>query len=232
MRRARPRQCETEDPETRGQTDRLSGQRLREAGAGRSEGRCGGARRGMRPAPPPAPGRPGAASRAAGFERCRGGGGARGEREGRRSRVERNAPATGGRRQDAPDRGAPRCRPPSRPPAARARPGGAGAAAGAGGGSSELEPRAPECRVSAAALARRRSGRRPQARGFRPGRGCPRSVGHRACPMACGLRLGLRTPPPTQLGDLLGNFPGVGCFLWAWKRRPGGLACRGRGWPI
>ena len=217
MRRARPRGYKT-NARTDTHTRRAAPPR---GGDGRSEGRRGDARGGLRPAPPPAPGRPGAASRAAGSERG-GGGGARGGREGGReekreggasgpNRDERNAQATGGRRQDAPARWPLRHRPPTRSPAARARPGGAGAAAGAGGGSSELEPRAPECRVSASALARGRPGRGPPAGGLWAGRGCPWSVGHGVCPMAKGSAKAVHPSP--QLGDLRGNFPGVRPFF-------------------
>lgn len=73
---------------------------------------------------------------------------------GRRGQAQRSALAIGSlHRQDAPARGPIRRQPPPRPLAAGAQCQGAGTAAGARGGSSELEPRVPQCRVSAAAPA-------------------------------------------------------------------------------
>lgn len=118
-------------------------------------------------------------------------------------RIERNPPATGSRRQDAPAHGPFRRQPPPRPPAARAPPGGAAAAAGAGGGKSEQEPRAPECWVSAAVARGRREGGSwaggPLARAL-GGEGLS-AVG-RSWGLSEGPRAPLRTarPAPPNLG--------------------------------
>lgn len=72
---------------------------------------------------------------------------------GRRGRAQRSALTIGSHRQDAPARRLLLRQPPPQPLAAGSQCRGAGTAAGAGGGSSELEPRAPECWVSAAAPA-------------------------------------------------------------------------------
>lgn len=165
---------------TQGQTPWRAAPQRGGGGAVRGAGRRRPRRHAPYSAPRPRP--PSAACRAAGAERG-GGGGARAGSEGRAagpSRVKRSAPAKGGRRQYAAAHGPLLRQPSSLSPAARAWPGGAGATAGAGGWNCEQEPRAPERRVSATALARGRSGGRTSGRTH-----CERTLGGEGA--ICGL---------------------------------------------
>lgn len=217
--RARLHRCGTDSGPVRHLDRQTAAAGRASQGRGRS-GRRGGAEAPaeacalLRP-PPPAAERslPSGGSRAR-RRRCAG----RERRQGGRaesSRAERNAPATGGRRQDAPARGPLRRQPSSLFPAARARPRDAGATAGAGGWSSEQAPQAPERRVSNAALARGRLGGRTPSKDP-----SGRTLGGEGLSAVCrsrglskGSRAPLRAAQRPQLGDLQGNFPEAGPFL-------------------
>lgn len=134
---------------------------------GTDRGRRGGPGRGMRPGPPPAPGRPSAASQAARTQRGRGGGGAQGGTAAGPSSAQRS----GHRRPPLPGCLGPRAAPPPATPAAT----GGGRSVPGRGNRSRSRRREQRARASGAQMPGER---------HRPGPGVPkgksgRRTGHR-----------------------------------------------------
>lgn len=235
MRRARPRGYETNARQTHRHTRRAASPR---GGAGRSERRCGDALGGLRPAPPPAPGRPGAASRAAGSERGGGGGAKGGEREGGRARGTEGGRGGGAELSRAERAGhgrpPPGCPGPlaAPPPATHAVPGGPRSARGRG---SRSRSRRREQRAGAPGARMQGERRRPSPGAAGQGTPGGRTLGgeglsvvgrSRGLSDGRGLRLRLRTPPP-NLGTFGVTSPGSAPSSEPGSAAPGGLLSGG-----